>query len=186
VGLHVVRALLRHRGFRSEAVAWYCFANAVIFLWTGGCHQQVEEIFYSRHSFMQPLEQRYPHQSFEQEVQACRLYLDCSCLPMLIGTPPSQLEFLGNHMEKGQPISLGQDDQWYLYTMDRPMPLSQPDCTLEVQIPATGHLSLLLVAYSTWERVFVWQLMMHNLSPNAMKIFYKVCCGCPRMGHRQD
>ena len=68
-------------------------------------------MFYSRKRFMRPELQKAPHQSFEQEV-----------------------EFLQELFGGGSAYALGRinGDCWYLYTLNKPVSIDEPDQTLEI------------------------------------------------------
>eukprot|EP00045_Choanoeca_perplexa_P023156 m.12493 g.12493 ORF g.12493 m.12493 type:complete len:351 (-) comp9962_c0_seq1:99-1151(-) len=73
---------------------------------------EVEELFYSRHAFMEPTKQLYPHESFSQEVS-----------------------YMQDRFQRGHSMELGdKDDSWFLYTLDRPLQLAAPDQTLELMM----------------------------------------------------
>lgn len=86
----------------------------------------IMDVFYSRKRFMRPELQKSPHSSFEEEIE----YLQ---------------EFFGG----GAAYALGRlnSDCWYLYTLNKPMSIVEPDQTLEI--------------------------IMTKLDPEIMKIFTK-------------
>lgn len=86
----------------------------------------IEDVFYSRKRFMRPELQKSPHTSFEEEVE---------CLQELFGG--------------GSAYALGRinSDCWYLYTLNKPVSINEPDQTLEI--------------------------IMTKLDPEVMKIFTK-------------
>lgn len=89
----------------------------------------IQDVFYSRKKFMRPELQKSPHSSFEEEIE----YLQ---------------EFFGG----GAAYALGRlnSECWYLYTLNKPMSISEPDQTLEI--------------------------IMTKLDPEVMKIFTKNVC----------
>lgn len=71
----------------------------------------IEDVFYSRKRFMRPDLQKSPHTSFDEEVE---------CLQELFGG--------------GSAYALGRlnCDCWYLYTLNKPVSINEPDQTLEI------------------------------------------------------
>jgi S-adenosylmethionine decarboxylase len=71
----------------------------------------IKDVFYSRKRFMRPDLQKCPHNSFEEEVD----YLQ---------------ELFGG----GAAYALGRlnSECWYLYTLNKPMSIDEPDQTLEI------------------------------------------------------
>lgn len=84
---------------------------------------QVNELFFSRRNFGRPELQPFPHQDFDAET----VFLD--------------------KLFDGRATTLGADDQWHLYTLNRLLPLGGPDQTFEV--------------------------IMTHLDPQAMSLFFQ-------------
>jgi len=86
----------------------------------------IQDVFYSRKKFMRPELQKSPHTSFEEE-----------------------LDYLEELFGGGAAYALGRlnSDCWYLYTLNKPMSINEPDQTLEI--------------------------IMTKLDPEVMKIFSK-------------
>jgi len=86
----------------------------------------IQDLYYSRRRFARPELQKSPHSSFEEEV-----------------------EYLEDLLDGGAAYAFGKlnGECWYLYTLNRPMSIIEPDHTLEI--------------------------IMTKLDPNVMKIFTK-------------
>jgi S-adenosylmethionine decarboxylase len=91
----------------------------------------IQDLYYSRKRFARPELQKSPHSSFEEEV-----------------------EYLQDLFDGGSAYALGKLNGtcWYLYTLNRPMSIIEPDQTLEV--------------------------IMTKLDPEVMKIFTKEVSSC--------
>lgn len=89
----------------------------------------IEDVFYSRKKFMRPDLQKSPHNSFEEEI-----------------------EYLQEIFNGGDAYALGRlnSECWYLYTLNKPMSITEADQTLE--------------------------MIMTNLDPKVMEIFTKDVC----------
>lgn len=89
----------------------------------------IEDVFYSRKKFMRPELQKPPHNSFEEEV-----------------------EYLQELFHGGAAYALGRlnSECWYLYTLNKPMSVTEADQTLEI--------------------------IMTNLDQDVMNIFTKDVC----------
>lgn len=72
---------------------------------------EIEDVFYSRKRFMKPELQKYPHNSFEEEI-----------------------EYLQELFDGGAAFALGRlnGECWYLYTLNKPVSIDIPDQTLEL------------------------------------------------------
>lgn len=89
----------------------------------------IEDVFYSRKKFIRPELQKAPHQSFEDEI-----------------------EYLQEFFNGGDAYALGRlnSECWYLYTLNKPLSIVEPDQTLEI--------------------------IMTKLDPEVMNIFTKDVC----------
>jgi len=89
----------------------------------------IEDVFYSRKKFARPELQKAPHQSFEDEI-----------------------EYLQEFFNGGDAYALGRlnSECWYLYTLNKPLSIVEPDQTLEI--------------------------IMTKLDPEVMNIFTKNVC----------